>query len=373
MKPLNVLLVSTSYPRSAKDWRARFIADMVESLSARDDLRLSVWAPPGDLPKQVRSALTRHDAQFLEQMSDAGGIAHLLRGPKAAAIKHVIDLLSGLRQCYRQTDCDVMHVNWLQNVIPLPRNDKAVLITVLGTDYRLLKMPGMAMLLRWILRGRPVYIAANAEWMTPLLEKSFGDIATVRAIPFGIEAGWYTIKRTESACDSAKWLAVTRVTRGKIGQLFEWGENIFSRNKSLHLLGPRQEDDFNIPPWINYHGPTFPAALQSEWFPHCAGLVSLSQHDEGRPQVMLEAMAAGLPIIASDLPAHRDIIRHGETGFLVSSQEELKKALEHLSDPSHNRLFGDAARAVAIARYGTWQDCAERYMTAYRTLTDNRA
>ena len=373
MQRLSVLLVSTSYPRDSTDWRARFIADMVEALAARDDLQLALWSPPGEIPPSVQSALTSAEAQFLKRMSDAGGIAHLLRESKTTAIQYVTRLLSGLRRSYRQSDCDILHINWLQNAIPLPRDDRPVLITVLGSDYRLLKIPGMPMLLRWVLRGRPVHIAPNADWMTPWLTELFGDFAVVRAIPFGIEQSWYSIKREQSAYASGQWLAVTRVTRGKIGQLFEWGANVFSGDKSLHLLGPRQEHDYAIPSWIHYHGPTFPASLKSEWFPNCAGLISLSQHDEGRPQVMLEAMAAGLPIIASDLPAHRDIIRHGETGFLVSSQEELQKALEHLSDPSTNRRFGDAARAVAIERYGTWQDCAERYMTAYRTLTDNSA
>jgi glycosyltransferase involved in cell wall biosynthesis len=62
-----------------------------------------------------------------------------------------------------------------------------------------------------------------------------------------------------------------------------------------------------------------PRALLEEWFPQAAGLITLSQHDEGRPQVLLEAMAARLPVIASNLPAHRDLIRSGETGMLVDS------------------------------------------------------
>ncbi len=372
MQPLTVLLVSTSYPRNATDWRARFIADMVESLAARDDLEISVWAPPGELPPNVRSALSSHDRQFLDNMTAAGGIAHLLRSSKFGAARYVFDLLSGLRNCYRREKHDILHINWLQNALPLPANDASpVLITVLGSDYRWLSLPGLRTLLRHALRGRRAHIAPNAEWMVPRLSRAFGDIAEVSAIPFGIEQGWYSIEREESACDSGKWLGVTRVTRGKIGHLFEWGASAFTGNKSLHLLGPHQEENLQIPGWVNYHGPTFPEALKSDWMPRAAGLISLSQHDEGRPQVMLEAMAAGLPIIASDLPAHRDIVRHGETGFLVSSQQELQKALEHLSVPSNNRLFGDAARAAAIARYGTWQDCAERYMTAYRTLMDN--
>lgn len=369
MQPLSVQLISTSYPSSAADWRARFMADMVESLAAKKDIQLSVWAPRGDLPENVHSALTPEDAQFLEEITKAGGIAHMLRASRFSAARHVIRLLIGLRRCYRRSDHDILHINWLQNALSLPVDDtRPALVTVLGSDYRWLSLPGLPILLRRVLRGRKAHIAPNAEWMVPALSKVFGDIAEVSAIPFGIEKSWYTVQRDNNACTSNQWLAVTRVTRGKIGNLFSWGEDIFSSKADLHLLGPHQEDTVIIPDWVKFHGPTFPDALKSGWFRQAAGLISLSQHDEGRPQVMLEAMASGLPIIASDLPAHRDIIRHGETGFLVSSREDLHTALNYLSDPENNRKIGAAAREVAIASYGTWEDCASRYQTAYARL-----
>lgn len=371
MKPLSVLLVSTSYPRDASDWRARFIADMVESLAARDDLQLSIWAPPGDLPSTVRSAITDEERRFLEKMTDAGGIAHLLRGSKFRAVGYVLELLAGLRNCYRREPHDILHINWLQNALPIPPHDgRPVMITVLGSDYRLLSLPGLRSLLRRRLRVRKVHIAPNAEWMLPALTEAFGDMATIGAIPFGIEDSWYAVQRNENACASAKWLTVSRITQAKIGTLFEWGAQEFTAPNSLHLLGPLQETGMIIPHWVNHHGPTFPEELKSQWFPNAAGLISLSRHDEGRPQVMLEAMAAGLPIIASDLPAHRDIIRHGETGFLVQSQEELRSALQTLAQPEVNRHFGEAARERAIAHYGTWRDCASRFRAAYDKLLE---
>lgn len=369
MQPLNVQLISTSYPRDAADWRARFMVDMVESLASRDDVRLSVWAPQGKLPPNVNSSLSPKDMQLLEEISKAGGIAHLLRGSRLNATGYGMKLLISLRRCYQNSGHDLLHINWLQNALSLPVDDRRpVLVTVLGSDYRWLSIPGLPTLLRRVLRGRKTHIAPNAEWMVPELDRIFGDIAEVSAISFGIEKGWYAITREKNACASGQWLAVTRVTRGKIGNLFSWGEEIFSSKADLHLLGPHQEDTVLIPDWVNFHGPTFPEALKSSWFRQAAGLISLSQHDEGRPQVMLEAMASGLPIIASDLPAHRDIIQHGETGFLVSTQEDLRAALNYLSEPANNQKFGEAARKIAITRYGTWEDCASRYHSAYAKL-----
>lgn len=369
MQPLSVQLISTSYPRTSTDWRARFMADMLESLAARNDLQVSIWAPQGELPENVRSTLMPEDGQFLEVITDAGGIAHLLRGSKLSSAKHVIRLLAALRRCYRHSNHDILHINWLQNALSLPIDDhRPALVTVLGSDYRWLSIPGLPFLLRRVLRGRKAHIAPNAEWMVPALESIFGDIAEVSAIPFGIEKGWYTVQRETNAYASNQWLAVTRITSKKIGHLFSWGKDVFGGKTRLSLLGPHQECTLHVPDWVHYHGPTFPEALRSGWFRQAAGLISLSQHDEGRPQIMLEAMASGLPIIASDLPAHRDIIRHGETGFLVSSREELQSAIDLLSVPENNRSFGEAAREAALASYGTWDDCAVRYRTAYARL-----
>jgi glycosyltransferase involved in cell wall biosynthesis len=91
--------------------------------------------------------------------------------------------------------------------------------------------------------------------------------------------------------------------------------------------------------------------------------------------VILEAMAAGLVVIASENTAAPDILRHGEDGFVVPIRDPaaIATALELLaSDHDLMREMGRAARERAgeftVSRYG------ERLMTALGLdVRENRA
>jgi glycosyltransferase involved in cell wall biosynthesis len=372
MSRCNVLMTSTSYPENLRDWRGRFIANMAGALARQGDISVSLWAPPGELPAGVAAASTPSDAVWLARLSQRGGIAHLLRTRRVLAIGTILSLIMRLGRAYRRPPPDVAHVNWLQNALPLWGSATPALITVLGTDFGLLRLPGMKLLLRGLLRHRRAILAPNAEWMRPALEQAFGDVAEVRTIAFGVDDPWFELVRQPLVADGPRhWLAVTRLTRRKLGDLFEWGDGLFGQERQLHLFGPMQEQ-LQLPSWVQYHGATHPADLQGRWFPMACGLITLSRHDEGRPQVILEAMAAGLPVLASDLPAHRDIVQHRGTGWLAGSREDLVTGLTWLDDPVSNQNAGQAARKWVKDSVGTWDDCAGRYAAAYRTLLGRR-
>jgi glycosyltransferase involved in cell wall biosynthesis len=205
--------------------------------------------------------------------------------------------------------------------------------------------------------------------MKPELDQWFGDIAQIIPIPLGINNEWFEIRRQSPSNYKCKWLVVSRLTKKKIGPLFEWGKQAFCHNEhhEFHLFGPMQEQ-LMIPEWIHYHGATHPKDLCENWFPKATGLITLSQHDEGRPQVMLEAMAASLPIIASNLPAHNNFIVDGRTGLLVDSLSVFLRGIEWLATPENNQLIASEAREWVKKEIGTWEDCAERYIKVYRML-----
>jgi glycosyltransferase involved in cell wall biosynthesis len=242
-------------------------------------------------------------------------------------------------------------------------------VSVLGSDLGLLRIPGMTGLLRRVFSKRPCVLTPNADWMKQDLQQRFGDVAQIITVPLGLNVEWFQVKRDWELKRPHKWLVVTRLTKKKIGPLFEWAQNKFCSGgeHELHLFGPMQEN-ISIPRWVKYHGSTHPEALCKEWFPIATGLVTMSEHDEGRPQVMLEAMAAGLPIIASNLPAHSDFITHQKTGCLVDSINSFGEAIDWLSIPENNNKIAEKAHEWVKEEVGTWEDCAKRYVKIYKML-----
>jgi len=370
---MRVLMASTSYPVDATDWRGTFIRNLAFALAARPDLALQLWSPPGDTPPGSSWAHVADDSRWLATLMAEGGIAHQLRTRPLRGAITALGLLRRLRRAYRGKPLpDTRHVNWLQNALALPADGVPLVATVLGTDLQLLRIPGMAMALRRVFRNRPTTLCPNADWMVPILERRFGSVARIRYVPFGVDQAWFDIRREEVAAPY-DWICVSRLTTGKIGPLFEWGSRYFrGSNRSLHLFGPMQES-MDIPEWVRYHGSATPAFLAKEWFPRAAGLITLSRHAEGRPQVMLEAMASGLPILASRLPAHEDFIEHGRTGWLCASPQELESGLEAVESP-RGKALGSAAKAWVSDEVGTWSDCAARFHAIHlETMAQSRS
>lgn len=85
---------------------------------------------------------------------------------------------------------------------------------------------------------------------------------------------------------------------------------------------------------------------------------------EGMPNVVLEAMASGLAIIASDIPGNRSVVQAGLNGllFALDQPDTLGAALTRLgTNPGLVRTLGAAGRQLAAARY-SWTSAAESYL-----------
>ncbi len=88
------------------------------------------------------------------------------------------------------------------------------------------------------------------------------------------------------------------------------------------------------------------AALSQAWaYLHLAP-------DGRQPRGVAQAMAAGVPCLVSDTAAHRALVRHGETGFVCTSERDLlEKLIGLLRHRAERTRIGEAARGDAERRF----------------------
>lgn len=105
-----------------------------------------------------------------------------------------------------------------------------------------------------------------------------------------------------------------------------------------------------------------------EWLGHRSDMQELlagshivvlpSYYGEGVPKVLIEAAACGRPIVTTDMPGCREIVREHENGLLVPPRDSsrLAEAIQTLlKDPGLRRRMGEQGRHIAVAGYSLQQ------------------
>jgi glycosyltransferase involved in cell wall biosynthesis len=102
-------------------------------------------------------------------------------------------------------------------------------------------------------------------------------------------------------------------------------------------------------------------------------VVSASVRSESLPTVLIEACALGVPVLGTDVGGAREIIRHGETGFLAppGEPEALASNLALLLSGA-GRSLADRARAEARTRFAPARFAAD-LDEGYREMAERRA
>jgi glycosyltransferase involved in cell wall biosynthesis len=103
---------------------------------------------------------------------------------------------------------------------------------------------------------------------------------------------------------------------------------------------------------------------------NASDLFVLSSRWEGNPLSVMEAMAAGLPVVSTAVGGVPELVREGETGLLVPSGDAaaLARALQALvDDPARREAMGAAARQHAITHFDI-RHTVRQYEVLYSTL-----
>jgi glycosyltransferase involved in cell wall biosynthesis len=117
----------------------------------------------------------------------------------------------------------------------------------------------------------------------------------------------------------------------------------------------RSWQDEGVVTWRG-HTPDMPSVFAA------CHIVCLPSYREGLPKALLEACASGRPIVATDVPGCRDVVRDGENGLLVHERDAAdlaEKLAQLIVDASLRHRMGQAGRAIAEREYSVESSVAQ--------------
>jgi glycosyltransferase involved in cell wall biosynthesis len=101
-----------------------------------------------------------------------------------------------------------------------------------------------------------------------------------------------------------------------------------------------------------------------------ADIFILPSRSEGFSNAIVEAMAAGLPVIATDVGGNAEAVQDGVTGTIVPPEDVNAMAAAMramLADPERARVMGEAGKARVAERFTT-EAMMRQLVTAYRRI-----
>jgi glycogen synthase len=223
-------------------------------------------------------------------------------------------------------------------------------------------------LLRIIWKQAEVLVA-NSTGLQDLAQK-FDSTVPISVIPNGVDITRYAEVQRQWA--PPKLLLVGRLVYQKgVDLLFKALADLSDQNWTLSLVGDGPELDnlqsqastLGIAERVGYERWLTGDALLQQY--RAANLFVFPSRHEGMPNAVLEAMASGLPVIATRIAGNEELVIPGETGLLVPSEDTaaLKNALaELIADAARREQMGKAARRHVEQHY-TWSQIARKYLT----------
>ncbi len=122
-------------------------------------------------------------------------------------------------------------------------------------------------------------------------------------------------------------------------------------------------------PWVRLLGEV-PHRAMGSCYASADLILNCSVFEGGMANALLEAMVLGRPVIANNIPGNRSLIRHGETGWLYNSGEELRQLVVTLAQqPDQRQRVGRAAQQLALTTFCPEQEACD-LIRLYRQIRD---
>lgn len=279
---------------------------------------------------------------------------------------------------------DLIHANWavcgvIAGTVGRLRR-KPVITTLRGDDVTRADRSRLDRVILASAVHNSRIITCVSEGMAERLRKRFpARAADIHACLNGVDDAFFQIGRTAAHGDALRLLAVGSLIRRKgFDVLIEAIARTRNREHVVVCIvgeGPELGSlqalaaSRRVSSCFRFLG-AVPGTDMPKRFSEADAFV-LSSRSEGRPNVVVEALASGLPVISTDLEGVQGMVKNGDTGWLVPVDDSaaLAAALDQAAaDRSELRRRGERARVLARGTIGTWTDTARCYAALFRVV-----
>jgi glycosyltransferase involved in cell wall biosynthesis len=395
MDRLKVLYVTTSYPMQINPASGIFIHRLISHMPEHVDS--SVLTPQTDSGgflltdgKNIKVKTFRYWFKKSQKIAHKpGGIPVALRNNKFLYLLLPFFLISEFLSTLRNSfHTQIIHANWSINgliagIVGIITG-KPVVTTLRGEDItRAKKYKIDQFILRYCIKWSSMVACVNnsyKEWILKVFPQAVGKIITIEN---GVDQRFYKIG-TNRYISNLRPNQVLRllvvgsiIERKRTQDIVKALINLRDPKISLTIAGDGPEID-KIRELVNTNKLNTQVELVGTVDPESL-LVLLKTHDafvicsesEGRPNSLLEAMAAGLPVISTKLPGITEIVTHNFNGLLydVGNINTLQENVVSLKENIELRkTLGKAAHVYMISHNLTWQNTACKYVELYQSL-----
>jgi len=257
-----------------------------------------------------------------------------------------------------------------------------LLSQIFPTPYKLYDI----LTFRRVLRNATVVIAASTQELKEI--KNFGVADNkIKLIPAGINIEFPKTSTKKGSNSTIKLLFIGRISRNRRVELLIKAFKILTmkhKNLELWIVGGEERTSFTFKRGFLRELKDFCKKLKISDRVHFTGqllqtelikyylesdiFIYISDY-ENFGQTILEAAAAGLPLICSPQGIASEIIEEGKSGFLIDKNpRNIAEKIEYLIVNETERIsFGERIRKLVEKKY-SWKKITKKYMKLYQSL-----
>lgn len=367
--PGRLLILASTLPARPGDGTPGFVGDLARVEATAFSTQILAPMVPGAPADEQRDGVQirrfRYFPRRWEDLAD-GAILENLRSRPSRWLQVPSFLVAGtlaVRRAVRTARPDVLHVHWIipQGVMALvAARGVPWLVTTLGGDLYALTSAPLALLKRMVLR-RAMAVTVMNEEMRALVIGLGVSPERVHVLPMGVDLGKFEDSGGGGTAPSAripgrlvfvgrlvekKGLEVLLDALGRLPADVNWSLDVVGDGPLRASLEDRARPFADrVTFWGQQPAADLARSLQNAEVAVFPSVRARSGDQDGLPVAMLEAMAAGIPVVASDLPGLREAVRSDpESGLLVESGNATVLA------ESIHRLLADEALRDRLGR-----------------------